>query len=154
MDDVVSQIVGSEKITNIFGYWPSFHDAIVLELNLLKREVIPEEGKWNFPLLTLTMHLWELTREVTPEGFLVLQHQTLVKLQFLNIHDFQMRGFDHNNSINQLVIENKPYPNGAPCFSVEMEGFTSCPQISATFTCEQIEVIEALPCTDQGKLIQ
>jgi hypothetical protein len=35
MAAIDSLIVGSEKLTTIFGYWPSFHDAEVSELHSL-----------------------------------------------------------------------------------------------------------------------
>jgi hypothetical protein len=31
MPTIESLIAGSEKLTNLFGHWPSFHDAEVLE---------------------------------------------------------------------------------------------------------------------------
>jgi len=31
---IESFIDSSEKLTNVFGYWPSFHDAEVLDLHL------------------------------------------------------------------------------------------------------------------------
>jgi hypothetical protein len=37
MADIETKIIGSAKLTNIFGRWPSFHDAEILELNFLAR---------------------------------------------------------------------------------------------------------------------
>jgi len=30
MENIETLIQGSEKLTNIFGYWPDFHDAEVI----------------------------------------------------------------------------------------------------------------------------
>lgn len=68
MAGIESQIVGSEKLTAIFGYWPSFHDAEVLELHFWRGNIRTEKGIYDFPVLTLTIHVWELTKEVNPQG--------------------------------------------------------------------------------------
>lgn len=64
MASIESLIVGSEKLTKIFGYWPSFHDAEVLELHFVRGSVQPEKGVYDFPVLTLKVHVWQLTKRV------------------------------------------------------------------------------------------
>ncbi|MGA8299415.1 MAG: hypothetical protein WB817_08010 [Terriglobales bacterium] len=68
MAAVESLIVGSEKLITIFGYWPSFHDAEIVELNFWRGDVQPEKGIYDFPVLTLKVHLWELTTKTDREG--------------------------------------------------------------------------------------
>jgi hypothetical protein len=68
MAGIEVSIAGSEKLTNIFGYWPSFHDAEVLELHFSRGDVRPSEGKYEFPILRLKIHLWALTKEVHLQG--------------------------------------------------------------------------------------
>jgi Immunity protein 50 len=48
--DIDSLIVGSEKLTKIFGYWPSFHDAEVLDFHFWRGEVNPDQGIYDFPV--------------------------------------------------------------------------------------------------------
>jgi hypothetical protein len=79
---VGSLIVGSEKLTKIFGFWPSFHDAEVLELHFWRGDIQTDKGIYNFPVLTLKIHLWELTNNVDLQGFLFLQHHTLTSSGF------------------------------------------------------------------------
>jgi len=72
MPAIDSLIVGSAKLTKIFGFWPSFHDAEVLELHFWRGDIQTDKGIYNFPVLTLKIHLWELANNVDPQGFLVL----------------------------------------------------------------------------------
>ena len=67
-------IDGSNTLTEIFGYWPSFHDAEVIDLQLWRGDVEPERKCYVFPVLTVTLHLWEMTQETDSHGYLVLRH--------------------------------------------------------------------------------
>lgn len=93
MENIESLISKSVKLTNIFGYWPSFHDAEVLELHFDRGNIQTDKGIYKFPVLTLTIHLWELTKEVNSEGYLVSRHHTVATLNFCDVSDFQMEDF-------------------------------------------------------------
>jgi hypothetical protein len=64
--DIRSLVRNASLLTNIFGGWPSFHDAEVLELRLDRNGPGGVE-------LHAKVHLFETTSEVTPEGFYRLQ---------------------------------------------------------------------------------
>lgn len=149
--NIESLILGSEKLTNIFGYWPSFHDAEVLELHFWRGHIDEERGIYDFPVLVLKIHLWELTKEVTPEGYLVLRHHTLTTLRFRDVSNFQMEGFNHQNSIFVLSLARQERTKPpSPYFSVEVQpGFG----MGASFECLGIEVIDAAPCSEDGNVI-
>jgi hypothetical protein len=151
MANIESLIQGSERITNIFGYWPSFHDAEVLDLHFWRGHSDATKDLYDFPVLTLKIHLWELTKEVNSEGFLVLKHHTLATLRFANVEgDFEMHGFNHQNSILELSItsiERTKIPS--PCFSVEIVPAFG---MGASFHCSQIEVVDATPCEENGSM--
>jgi hypothetical protein len=55
MADIESLILGSGKLTQIFGYWPSFHDALVLDIHFWRGEMDVNQGLYVFPVLTLKM---------------------------------------------------------------------------------------------------
>jgi hypothetical protein len=57
MENIESLIAGSEKLTNIFGYWPSFYDAEVLELHFDRGDIQPAKGIYKFPVLIFKIHL-------------------------------------------------------------------------------------------------
>lgn len=65
MEGIETLIGGSKKITDIFGYWPSFHDAEILELTFWRGDVEPEANRYIFPVLNVTLHVWELSNEPT-----------------------------------------------------------------------------------------
>jgi hypothetical protein len=144
-------IEGSEKLTDIFGYWPSFHDAEVIELVLWRGDVEPEVGRYIFPVLKAKLHVWELTKDLNSAGFLVLRHHTLTSLRFHNVNEFRMEGFNHQNAILGLSIDRQDRSEGpSPVLAVQ---FTPAHGMGATFVCSRVEVVEAVRCSDDGKLL-
>ena len=69
MSEIASLIVGSEKLTAIFGRWPSFHDAEIHDLQLQRGCINPEDQVYEFPLLTVRLHLWLMTCDIDQKGF-------------------------------------------------------------------------------------
>jgi len=150
MADIETLIQGSQKLIDIFGYWPSFHDAEIIELHIWRGDVDPEQKRYVFPLLTVQLHTWELTNEVDERGFFILRNHTLTKIRFHDVNDFKMEKFNHQNAILELQIEQKERIDGpSPFFVVE---FTPAFGMSATFSCFRIEVLEALRCEKDGKV--
>jgi hypothetical protein len=150
MGGIEAKISGSEKLTSIFGYWPSFHDAEIIDVHFWRGDVNPEKEKYLFPVLTVTFHLWELTNETDAKGFLVLRHHTRSILRFHSVTDFAMQGFNHQNAIFGLAIQQEERPGIlVPVFSVEFEPASG---MEARFTCLQIEVLTAIPCRDDGEV--
>jgi hypothetical protein len=149
--NIESLITGSGKLTNVFGYWPSFHDAEVLDLHFTRGNVEPENGLYDFPILTLRIHVWQLTKNVDSKGYLILLHHTLTTLKFRDVSDFQMQGFNHQNAMMELVLASQERSEGpSPYFSVELVPAFG---MSASFNCLGIEVVDAVACAEDGKLI-
>lgn len=149
MTNIESSIAGSQKITTIFGYWPSFHDAEILELHFLRGNVKPEKKIYDFPCLTLKIHLWELTKEVNAKGFLVLRYHTLAMLRFTDVFEFQMQGFNHQNAIMSLSIRCETRSNGpSPYFVV---GIDPAFGMGSSFECLGIEIVDAIRCDEEGQ---
>ncbi|PYU66782.1 MAG: hypothetical protein DMG49_21005 [Acidobacteria bacterium] len=149
MTTIESLIVGSEKLTRIFGYWSSFHDAEVLELHFWRGNIQTDKGIYDFPVLTLKIHVWELTNKVDAQGFFVLQCHTLTTLRFYDVDDFQMQGFNHQNAMMGLALSSEQRSEGpSPYFAVEVEPAFG---MGASFKCLRVEVVDALPCSDEGK---
>lgn len=150
MSAIESFINGSEKLTGIFGYWPSFHDAEVIDLHLWRGNVDPQQDSYAFPVLALTLHCWEMTHEVDAKGYFVLRHHTRTTLQFSGVsEDIQIRGFNHQNAIFGLAVTRLERTDGpTPYFSVVVEQSFG---IGAEFTCMGIEVVFATPCEEDGR---
>ena len=143
MDGIEKYIAGSEKITGVFGYWPSFHDAEIVNFHLWRGDMYSAQNRWEAPTLTVLVHLWELTNQVAPDGFYVLKHHTLTTLRFHGVCKLKLDDFNFQNVIYGLTIERKEHDVGpSPYFTVTFEGSFG---IEATFECLQIEVIDAKP---------
>ena len=148
MSGVATLIAGSAKLTSIFGNWPSFHDAEVHEILLDRGHVEPANAIYDFPRITAKIHLWLLTSEVNEKGYYVTTKHTLATIRFYDVDDLKLEGFNHQNAIFGLGIEQKTRDQGpSPYFAVE---FDPAFGISATFTCLRIEIVDAVPCDADG----
>jgi Immunity protein 50 len=149
MEPVESLIIGSERLTSIFGYWPSFHDAEVIELHFWRGDVEPDAKRYIFPVLTVKLHVWELTSEVDPKGYFILRNHTLTTLRFHDVREFSMDGFNQQNAILGLSITHQERSGGpSPFFEVH---FDSAFGMDAKFECFRVEVLDAMKCTPDGK---
>jgi hypothetical protein len=141
MSDIAEHIEGAEKITKIFGYWPSFHDAEIINFNLWRGDVDEKRQTWVFPVLTLLFHAMEGTKLVDEHGNSI--HDTLITLRFHSIDNLEVDGFNYQNAMYSLEIERKEKSNGpSPYFEVS---FDPAFGIGASFTCLRIEVVEVTP---------
>jgi hypothetical protein len=150
MENIESFIDGGRKLTDIFGYWPSFHDAEVIEVGLWRGDVEPEAGRYVFPILKVQLHVWELTEDTNSKGFLISRYHTLTTLRFHDINEFQMEGFNHQNAILGLSIARQDRSEGpTPVFAVH---FNPAHGMGASFICSRVDVVDAVRCSDDGKL--
>jgi hypothetical protein len=150
MSEIAPLIIGSGKLTPIFGQWPSFHDAEVHELHFERGHIDTEESVYEFPRLTIKLHLWLMTNDVDQKGHYVSTKHTLTTIKFYDVDDFKMEGFNHQNAIFGLGIEQKTRDEGpSPYFAVDFEPSFG---IGATFTCSRIEIADVVPCNAEGIL--
>ena len=146
---VESFVQDSERLLRVFSYWPSFHDAEIINFHLWRGNVDPKKGLYQFPVLTLDLHHWEITKELNSAGYYVLRYHTRTTLTFRDVQSVQMDGFNYQNAIMSLFIkqlqrEEKP----SPLIFVEIEAAFG---IQASFTCLSAEVTSAVPCSDTGE---
>jgi Immunity protein 50 len=151
MENLEKSIHGSEKLTSIFGRWPSFHDAEIHEV-FLNRDDADQGQERVPPCALLKIHLWEMTSEVDAQGYYVLRNHTLVTLMFSDIEELDLRHFNHQNVLSGLAIKKaNSGPGNSKTFRVWLESSFG---LAGTFTCKRIEVLEAVPCTSSGGAIQ
>lgn len=153
MDSIESLIQDSQKLTAMFGGWPSFHDAEVIDLHFWRGDI--KLGDWDdrnvFPVLTIKVQVLEATQP----GATHAGHDVLATLRFHDVDDFKMEGFNHENAILKLSIivqERGTFTNGErlpPHLVVE---FQRAFGMSASFRCFRIEVVDAVRCTKEGKV--
>jgi len=136
------RIEGAEKLVDVFGYWPSFHDAEVLWMRLDRR---PLCDNCYGPVLETLIHAFEMTNEVGPDGFYVLRRHVLVHLRFHEVAGIMMDGFNHQNVLFGLSISDL---RERQMERIQFEvGFDSSFGVSVSLQCYRVEVVSVTPCT-------
>jgi hypothetical protein len=138
-------IEGVSKVIDAFGYFPSFHDGEIIELHLL-RNTTPHED-WPTVSLLFTLHGWEVTSEVTPEGFYRLTKHHLLKFRFDHVDSVDLRFFNHQNVISALSIERIEPPTDHALIQIE---FGSCFGLEGGFRAVTGSVEDISPCDEEG----
>ena len=85
-------------LTDIFGYWPSFHDAEVLTLHL-------ERADKDGPSLEARIHVFHRSDRIDERGFYIREHHTIATLHFANIDLNDLGGFNGSNVLSEIEIE-------------------------------------------------
>lgn len=134
----VAGIQNQQALIDIFGEYPSFHDAEVLSM-LLERD-----GEFG-PSLTVKIHVWEMTNKTDEKGYFLLKNQTLVTFQFGRILLESLNGFNHQNVLWDLEIDEidpQEKEHEGCCYQVSMPSSYGC---EASFKCQTITVVSAVP---------
>jgi hypothetical protein len=147
MPGIESLVQNSQKLTTVFGAWPSFHDAELVDLHFWRGDVKP--GDWDernvFPVLTVKIRVLEATQP----GATCAGHDILTTLRFHDVDDFKMDGFNHSNMIVDLSIntqERGEYSNGEKLPPYLVVQFERCFGIRMSFRCFRIEVVDVTAC--------
>jgi hypothetical protein len=93
MLEVTDEVPGTPELINWFGYWPSFHDAEVLDLKL------DRTGR-----STVRVHTWEMTDQVNSQGFFITTKHVIVSFAFDGVTDLHLKGFSGQNVISGLIL--------------------------------------------------
>jgi len=115
--------------------------------------VNPEKERWIFPVLTVKIHLWEMTQNITEEGYFENRHHTLTVLRFHDVIGISMCGFADQNPINgiSLALQQRGFlADGSPMTPYIVVSFDDLFQFGAEFKCFRAEVVSAVPCTEEG----
>lgn len=132
-------IVNSEVLEHIFGKWPSFHDAEVIEVRL-DRGKLSADGT-DPPTLQIDVHLFDMTTEVSPGGTYVHRNHTLTTLLFKGIERFHMDEFNQQNVLFDLEME-LARDSESHRWTVALQPSYG---LGASFACQEIEVLRAVP---------
>jgi hypothetical protein len=93
-------VQGSEQLTSVFGSWPSFHDAEVVRLELVRVKPFVDG-----PDLLADIHTFEITEDVGPDGYLILRHHVLVSFRFRGVDEVRIQDWNNQNVLLGLRIE-------------------------------------------------
>jgi hypothetical protein len=140
---IESLVQGSEKLLAIFGRWPSFHDAEVIEIQLSRVRAGSRSNRYEGPQLLARIHTWNITNEVDSTGHYVLKNHTLVTILFSDVRELKLEGFNHQNAISGLTIQPKETTNPTDSkFHIEVDPSFG---VDATFDCASVEILDAVP---------
>jgi hypothetical protein len=90
----LATIDGARELFDWFGYWPSFHDAEIVRLDLRRRE--PS---------TLDVATWEMTKETDARGYFVLAKHVVVTFVLDEVANLELSGFSHQNVVFGIDVE-------------------------------------------------
>jgi hypothetical protein len=137
-------IKNNERLTSVFGRWPSFHDAEVIWLRLDRRSTSLGDG----PTVETLIHTFEMTNEVSTEGFYVLRNHVLVHLRFSRVMQPILEGFNCQNALLGLSIKDIRHRQMEELnFEVT---FDPANGLEGSFQCQEIEVVDVTPCNNDG----
>ena len=134
--NVEDEIENAELLRNIFGGWPSFHDAEIVSMRLARGS--------QAPFLEAAIHLFKTTSDIDAQGFYVLAKHTLATIRFSGITRCELEGFNHQNSIDGLGIQQV---DGEGRLTVRMLANNGC---DARFNCDSIAVVDVSPFVPRG----
>lgn len=144
---IESLVQDSQKLTALFGAWPSFHDAEVIDLHLWRGDAKP--GGWDdrniLPVVTAKLRVLGATQP----GATDCGHDVLVTLRFHDVDDFKMDCFDHMNQIAELSIstqEHGTFTSGEKLPPYLVVSFEPGAGVRMSFRCFRIEVVDAVRC--------
>lgn len=133
--DPTQVVKGYEKLTGIFGRWPSFHDAEVTSIRF-ERGRPPAEGAVAYVIV----HLFEGYREGEEIKW---RNHVVATLRFAPLVDVSLEGFNQQNAIFDLTFE-RGQPKGqdvvsqGPAYRVHFQPSFG---VGLSFACESVEVV-------------
>lgn len=96
-------VKGHEKLTELFGRWPSFHDAEVISIRLERRG----RDEWEGPVAYVSVHVFEGYREDDRSSEVKWRNHTVVTFRFAPVVDLSLAGFNQQNAIWDLTFERR-----------------------------------------------
>jgi hypothetical protein len=135
---IESKIQGTHLLTDIFGRWPSFHDAEVLRITLDRGET-----QYFSPSLQSKIHVFEMTSQIDAQGRYVLKNHIAVTFRFSGVYELHLEDFNYQNVLQGLNIADisERHLEGIK-FEVSFDGIFG---VSAKFQCDSISVESVEP---------
>jgi len=141
---IEEQIAGAERLTSVFGCWPTFHDAMVHWIRIQR----DPPGGGAGPELEALLHKFEITGEAGPDGLAVLRKHVLVLLRFHECDVVKLEGFNHQNALIELEIHEVRDPRRKGTnFSVQ---FVAGHGVEAHIECRALECVSVTACDADG----
>src|SRR5207342_3689993 len=135
---VQEKIKNAQLLTSVFGYFPSFHDALVFRITLDRGE----RGDCD-PSLEALIHVFEGTREIDESGHYRLKNHVLVLFRFSKIVNLQLADFNQQNVLQRLeIIHLSDRERDKVKFKVVFAGIFG---VTASFHCHSVSIESVEP---------
>ncbi len=134
MNDPTSIITGHERLTSIFGRWPSFHDSEVLSIRM-ERE---GNDRWASPHVYATLHVFAARRNEQLRTGVEFYNHTLVTFRFDLVVNLELSGFNHQNAIFDLIIQ--PAADDSPQTPIDVT-FQGSYGVALAVSCKSVEIV-------------
>jgi hypothetical protein len=132
----MTKIANVHLLEEVFGGFPSFHDAEVLRI------VLSCESIETLPTLEAKIHVFEMTSEIK-NGSYVLKHHSLVTFQFLEIDGLRLNGFNNQNVLQGLSVKDI---SDQQLENLKFEvGFDGVFGVEAHFKCRAVTIVSVVP---------
>lgn len=142
--DNLARIKNADLLTDVFGRFPTFHDAEVLRVTLDRGD------RSDFgPSLEALIHVFEQTSDVDESGRYVLKNHVLVLFRFSKIVDLQLKDFNQQNVLWNLEINQ--LSDREPDKVKFKVVFRSSFGVSASFHCEAVSIESVEPYVREVK---
>ena len=134
----MKEFVGNAAaLTDIFGRWPSFHDAEVL------RVVLDADGAGGrSPSVEMQVYVFEMTSEVV-DGRYALANRTLVTFRFYGVANLELSDLDSQNALLDLHIQDIS-DRGLENLKMEVK-LASTLGLEGGFLCDSAEIMYVRP---------
>ncbi len=135
-NEIYKKIIGYEKLTNIFGYWPSFHDSEIISLIFERSGKDELEG----PVLYVKIHVFQMGPETKNDGKSFVFHQhSIVIFRFAGVENLYLEEFNQQNAILGLEISEKYIEERKNnVFEITFEPAFG---VHGSFDCDGIEIV-------------
>jgi hypothetical protein len=143
--DAYAFIKNNSAVLKVFGCWPSFHDGEVHRV-VMDRARRHANGTY-YPSIELTIRGWNMTSDVTEDGFYRLEADSLVHFLFEEVSEVEFDGLNHQNVLSGLDFElETPDEGNTPLLSVEL---CHCYGLSGSFKARRATVVGVAPFAEQ-----
>ena len=133
-------------VKDSYGYWPSFHDAEIVQI---KADRNAHETEENYgAIFEMVIHAFEMTNEVDTRGYYVLKKHNLIHFKFKNVYDWEFDGFNTQNAILGLHISvEKNEHLEKDCLKFEFEPANG---LGGELKCVSAEIVSVKLCNRDG----
>lgn len=130
-------IKNASIVEDIYGYWPTFHDAEIISINFQRNSPIDSKSA----SVEILLNYWETKaiNEGTPNLDYLLDKNNLISLRLNGLLDSSVTGFNFQNVIDELqIVEGE---EGIKVNAISIHG------ADMNFTCSAISVTSVQPYT-------